>query len=147
MISARLVSRGAIWAAALTVVIIFGCCMTAGAVMPGYGVTVKERPAKESIDLKVKNIDWRKDLTRVYCTITGIPHTSHRFDAITLTPQGGRPQKAIDIDGIDMKRYFQMEDEGTIDLEIDFPPMKQERRMTLTITGVGGVFSYNIVRK
>lgn len=31
---------------------------------------------------------------------------------------------ANDIDGVDFHRYFQWENEGRIDLEVDFPPIK-----------------------
>lgn len=82
-----------------------------------------------TFSLSVKKIDFRKDLTRVYCTIVGRPNTSARITAITM---GNRA--ATDIDGIDMGRYFQFEEEGLIDLEIDFPPLKPASKLEIKFT-------------
>lgn len=32
----------------------------------------------------VDSVEWRDDLTRVYCRITGHPHTSGRIDAVAM---------------------------------------------------------------
>jgi len=71
----------------------------------------------------VDSVEWRDDLTRVYCRITGHPHTSGRIDAVAMDIPGARGSHvASDIDGVDFRRYFQWEDDGVIVLEIDFPP-------------------------
>ncbi len=74
-----------------------------------------------SLEFRCDSIDFRADLTRVYGKLVGSPHTSNRIDAVQL-----RASKAIadDIDGVDMKRWFQWEDDGIIPVEIDFPAMK-----------------------
>lgn len=77
------------------------------------------------ISLVVDSIDYRGDLTRVYGRIIGRPHTSNRIDSLYLTPAGGAVLEATDIDGVDMRRYFQWEDNGEIGLEIDFPAIKK----------------------
>lgn len=73
--------------------------------------------------LKFNKIDYRTDLTRIYCTLNGQPHTAHRIDCVMLLLPDGHTYKATDIDGIDFRRYFQFEDNGTITLEIDFEQM------------------------
>ncbi len=76
-----------------------------------------------SIKMMVDSIDYRSDLTRVYGTLIGRPHTSNRIDGIVAV-QGETTFDATDLDGVDMKRWFQWEDDGIINIEIDFPVMK-----------------------
>ncbi|MDE6556506.1 MAG: hypothetical protein K2K55_06030 [Duncaniella sp.] len=71
----------------------------------------------------VDSIDFRADLTRVYGKLMGTPHTSGKIDVVELET-GGKKMVADDIDGIDFGRYYQYEDEGVIELEVDFPAMK-----------------------
>lgn len=94
----------------------------------GYGLTVKE-------------IDFRNDLTRVRCTISGRPNTSSRISGVTLD---GHP--ATDIDGIDLGRYFQFEESGLIDLEIDFPAIKPARTTELKFITPSGPLTYTLRR-
>ena len=54
---------------------------------------------------------------------------------------------STDIDGVDMKRYFQWEDENYIEVEIDFPPMKKSRTMTVSVVGPNGNSLWIIVNK
>lgn len=129
--------------AALLTAIALATAAPAGAVVKtGWRVTNASAALKTSAyGLTVKKIDYRKDLTRVYCTISGQPNTSSRITAITF---GGK--KATDIDGVDFDRYFQFEDSGSIDLEIDFPPMKPLGRATLVFVTKSGTFTYTIRR-
>ncbi|MCH5247584.1 MAG: hypothetical protein J1E99_05435 [Muribaculaceae bacterium] len=62
-------------------------------------------------------------VTRVTCGIEGTPHTSDRIDSAVLST-GGRNYEATDIDGVDFQRYFQLEDEGVIQIDLDFPLCK-----------------------
>ena len=62
-------------------------------------------------------------VTRISISIEGIPHTSNRIDAAELR-HAGKTFSAVDIDGIDFERYFQFEDEGIIEIEMDFPKIK-----------------------
>lgn len=64
--------------------------------------------------MQIDSIDYRSDLTRVYGKLIGTPHTSNCITEIS---------GATDIDGVDFKRWYQFEDDGIIDIEIDFPPM------------------------
>ncbi|MDE6716280.1 MAG: hypothetical protein K2J74_07365 [Muribaculaceae bacterium] len=64
--------------------------------------------------MQIDSIDYRSDLTRVYGKLIGIPHTSNCITEIS---------GATDIDGVDLKRWYQFEDEGIINVEIDFPAM------------------------
>lgn len=79
---------------------------------------------KKRCEPVIRSVDFRKDLTRVYATLNGIPHTAFRIDRIVMVTPSGKSYLFTDIDGIDAKRYFQWEDDGKIDIEIDFPAMK-----------------------
>lgn len=78
----------------------------------------KEIPAFKVVMGKVNHKD---DVTRAELSIVGMPHTSCRIDSVAAILPTGKEVKATDIDPIDFQRYFQWEDEGSIDLEIDFP--------------------------
>lgn len=62
----------------------------------------------------------RPGLVRMYCRVCGQPHTSQRIDAVTLVREDDLCSQATDIDGVDFKRWFQWEDSGVINIEIDF---------------------------
>lgn len=106
-------------------------------------VTAARPGASGAMTLKIDSIDFRKDLTRVYCSVYGRPHTSQRIDAVTLTA-GKKAAGATDIDGVEMKKYFQFEDEGVIALEIDFPAMRSGRNGSLTFVTPLGTYTYKI---
>ncbi len=57
-------------------------------------------------------------VSRVSCTLWGVPHTSSRIDSVTAVIKG-RTYKATDIDGVDFGRYFQWEDEKDFPVEVD----------------------------
>ena len=90
------------------------------------------------ITFRVTSIDYRPDLTRVYGTLVGRPHTSERIDELTIMTPGGKVISSTDIDGVDMKRWFQWEDDGAIEVEIDFPAMKQLKSFTIISKGPKG---------
>jgi len=69
------------------------------------------------------SIDYRKNLTRVYGHLTGRPHTSNRIDGAKMMVNGIAVE-SMDIDGVDFRRYFQWEDDGSIYVEIDFPAVQ-----------------------
>lgn len=98
------------------------------------------------ITFVVNSIDYRPDLTRVYGRIVGKPHTSERIDALYLVTPSGKQYQCTDIDGVDFKRWFQWEDEGSIDVELDFPAMKQGKRFTIKSTGPKGE-SHTLIKK
>lgn len=74
--------------------------------------------------LMIDSIDCRKDLVRVYGKLTGTPHTSSRIDRVSLIVEGATLE-STDIDGVDFGRYFQWEDEGVINIELDFPAIRK----------------------
>lgn len=113
---------------------------------PKVVVEAVSHPSDESISLSVSVIDYRKDLTRVHCRLTAIPHTSHRIDSVIIESDGKR-YSASDIDGIDFNRYFQTEDEGIVDLEIDFPPVKRSGKMFLSLFTPRGVCRFKLSGK
>lgn len=111
--------------------------------MAGYVTEPTAAVAVSGLRLTVEKIDFRKDLTRVYCTLTGRPHTSHRVDNVSLSA-GKLVMAATDIDGVEMKRYFQFEDEGTIALEIDFPATHSFKRGSITLVTADGPLTFLI---
>lgn len=122
----------------LAAIISLSCGVHSVALSP---VSVVQSASHEA-SVKNARVGFRKDLTRVYCSFVARPHTAHRIDKVTL---GGI--EAIDIDGVDMGRYFQTEESGRIDLEIDFPPMKPCSPVTLDLTTAAGKISVVIERK
>lgn len=113
------------------------------AAMPVYEATVSDMPDKgESISVDIERIEFRDDITRIYCTFVALPHTAHRIDAVTLSGVA-----ATDMDGADLGRYFQTEDSGRVKLEIDFPPVKFASEAELVIKTVIGETSFHITRR
>ena len=76
------------------------------------------------------SVDFRPDLTRVYGKFNGRPHTSNRVDSMTMDRLLA-PLPCTDLDGVDLKRWFQYEDEGTIPVEIDFGPCTPAEELTV----------------
>ncbi|MCM1518063.1 MAG: hypothetical protein NC117_05420 [Pseudoflavonifractor sp.] len=115
----------------------------------GVSAQIIYQPGRENrtsnVEFAVDNIDYRQDLTRVYGRLLGRPHTSCRVDNITLS-SGEVDYTATDIDGIDFKRWFQWEDDGSIAVEIDFPRMKRRDTFTITISTPRGVRTFHIKR-
>lgn len=104
--------------------------------------------SEKPIGLSVNGIENKSadHIVRLSATLTSMPHTSWRVDSITLNVPGNGAVGASDIDGIDFKRYFQWEDEGEIDLEIDFPADSIGKTGTLIFHSVTGdkSFIYNL---
>lgn len=76
----------------------------------------------ESPKLTMDSIVLTDEYTRLFGKLSGLPHTSCRIDEIELKGCSTESAVSNDIDGIDYRRWFQWEDDGTIPLEIDFPP-------------------------
>jgi len=98
------------------------------------------------ITYKINAIDYRDDLTRIYGHLVGRPHTSERIDELTIITPDGTTFNATDIEGVDMKRWFQWEDEGFIEVEIDFPAMKPLKSFTIKSKGPKGESSANVTK-
>lgn len=99
-----------------------------------------------NITFRVTSVDYRTDLTRVYGQFVGRPHTSERVDELLLILPNGKALRCNDIEGVDLKRWFQWEDNGSIDVELDFPPMREQSRFTLKSTGPKGESRSSIVK-
>ena len=99
--------------------------------------TVRKNGSSELMDLRVDSVDFRDDLTRVYGKLMGRPHTSSRIDRLYITISG-KQFESMDIDGVDMKRWFQWEDDGLIPVEIDFMPMKHTGDFEIVVNGPRG---------
>ncbi len=97
--------------------------------------------------LVVDSIDFRSDLTRIYGKIKGKPHFSDRIDRLTLKgAMSDTPCQSTDIDGIDMKRWYQFEDSGMIPVEIDFPPFSRYKGATaIAVSGPKGASTWTII--
>lgn len=109
--------------------------------------TTSGQPTANRLILTVDSIDFRKDLTRVYGKITGRPNTSDRFDRITLVKPDGVMVESTDIDGVDMERWFQWEEDGRINLEIDFPAMKATDKLIINTFSPKGDGNWTVSRE
>lgn len=102
----------------LTIILTLAVATVAFAVVyRGYKST---NSATTPLTVTVVQVDCRPTLTRVTARLVGRPHTSQRVDSVVLKV-GNRRLTATDVDGIDFKRWFQWEDDGVIEVEIDFP--------------------------
>lgn len=100
-----------------------------------YVVNTKKN--KSDMRVELDSVDFRTDLTRVYGRLIGRPHTAQRIDYVTLrTP--GVVLAAQEIDGVDLERYFQWEDDGVIPVEIDFAPSTRSNTVELEMLTVYG---------
>ncbi len=106
-------------------------------IVKGYSADAKSSAGL--ISFTIESIDFRDDLTRIYGKLVGMPHTSNRIDEIFIVTSSGEPIYSTDIEGVDMKRYFQWEDSGEIEVEIDFPAMKPLRNFSIKSNGPKGV--------
>lgn len=117
--------------------------VSAASVMDSNKYVVKEYIGP--IKLKIKKIDYRSDLVRIYCSVSGAPHTAFRFDDMSIqVDSNSSPKLWLDVDGVDAKRWFQFEDSGVIDLEIDFPAFKPFSTATIIATSPKGVCRWHI---
>lgn len=133
---------------ALAIVALMCTGVSHARVIGGYStsapvVTGAREGSSGVITLKVDSIDFRNDLTRVYARIFGRPNTSQRIDAATLTI-GKRSMAWTDVDGIEMKHYFQFEEDGVIPVEMDFPATGASQRGSVTLVTVYGNYTYNL---
>lgn len=100
------------------------------------------------VSFKVDSVDFRSDLIRVYGKIVGKPHVSFRFDNMILNVQK-RESSWIDIDGIDVKRWFQWENSPYMPVEIDFAPkaVKPGANFTISTYGPKGICIWKFYRR
>ena len=96
-----------------------------------------------SIGFIADSIEYRADVTRLYGKIKGRPHTANRIDTLYGT-FGKIKYSSTDIDGVDMKRYFQWENSGLIPVEIYFPVVRTQTSFVLTLDGPRGESTWNI---
>lgn len=93
--------------------------------------------------VEVKGIDNRNSdgVTRLTVILTSLPNTSSRIDSVSLVTAAGIRMKALDIDGVDFQRYFQWEDEGAVDVEVDFTRQKSLKGSKVVFHTVYGDFT------
>ena len=96
-----------------------------------------------SIEFVADSIEFRPDVTRLYGKLKGRPHTANRIDVMKGT-FGKITYNSTDIDGVDMKRWFQWEDDGLIPVEIDFPVIKDECSFSVELDGPRGESQWSI---
>lgn len=111
------------------------------------GYITSGQPTTNRLILTVDSIDFRKDLTRVYGKITGRPNTSDRIDRIVLVKPDGVMVESTDIDGVDMERWFQWEEDGRINLEIDFPAVKATDKLIINTFSPKGDGNWTVSRE
>ena len=86
----------------------------------GYTCGPADNKPRHYMKVTVEKVDNANSdgVSRVSCSLIGVPHTSSRVDSVTAVI-GGRTIKATDIDGVDFMRYFQWEDEGVVTVDVD----------------------------
>lgn len=109
--------------------------------------TTSGQPTANRLILTVDSIDFRTDLTRVYGKISGRPNTSDRIDRIVLVKPDGVMVESTDIDGVDMERWFQWEEDGRINLEIDFPAVKATDKLIINTFSPKGDGNWTVSRE
>lgn len=98
-----------------------------------------------TFNLSITSVTEKTDdgIIRYGAALTGLPHTAMRIDSITVKDDYGRV-KATDIDGIDFQRWFQWEDDGRIDIEIDIPRTRIAKGAVLVLYTPRGIFEQEI---
>lgn len=104
----------------LAVVFIMACNYKADAQPKGHDVS-------SPVSFEVTALESHPDenLVRVCGELKSRPNTSACIRSIILT-DGKEQLIAIDTDGFDLMRYFQWEESGEIDVEIDFPTFRPQ---------------------
>jgi len=123
--------------------IVFSMLIMALTVIAQSKGTVNNTKPSHFMKVKVDKIDNSNSdcVSRVRCTLTGIPHTSSRIDSVTATV-GGQILKATDIDGVDFGRYFQWEDEGAVHVDVDLNLTRSFTTLdTIRFHTIHGVYS------
>lgn len=106
---------------------------------------VVDNEAKARWNFRVDSVMTRSDVTRVYATLIGEPNRAGRVDSITIMTEKGVTEGAVDIDGVDFRRWFQWEEEGALPLEIDFPAgTRPGSSWTITIISQLGPLKWQI---
>ena len=74
----------------------------------------------------LKSIDSNNGsgVTRIGIDLKSFPSTSSRLDSATLV-NGKKSFRATDVDGVEVNRYFQWEENGVVYIELDFPRQKK----------------------
>lgn len=123
----------------LAIVAVSLCSVAQTNVKCGSADTKPRHYMKVTVD-KIDNSN-SDGVSRVSCTLVGVPHTSSRIDSVTAVVAGKRV-KATDIDGVDFNRYFQWEDEGAIPVDVDIAKsMKFTKNDTIKFHTVHGVYA------
>lgn len=99
--------------------------------------------AVSGIDIGIDSIMYRNDVTRLYGKLVGKPHTSWRIDSMKINGQ-----EILDIDGVDLRRWFQWEDEGEIAVELDCQPSDAAlTKFQINTFGPKGDISWTVTKK
>lgn len=102
-----------------------------------FGKTI--RRVRYAVDptkiLVIDSVDYRKDLTRVYGKLMGRKYAPIKIISIS---------RATDIDGLDFNRWSQLEDNGRLPIEIDFPPLSYKKGFNFVIHTASGNFTCKI---
>lgn len=103
--------------------------------------TLKKETHPVTVDVTGINNHNSDGVTRVLVRLTSMPNTSSRVDSVSLITTDGKRFLATDIDGVDFKRYFQWEENGQINVEVDFPHQKKNRCAKIVFHTVYGDFA------
>lgn len=102
--------------------------------------------AKNTTTFQIDSIEIREDLTRIYATCRHLP--GHwmviHSDLCIANPANGQEWVAFDIDGTDFDRKFQVSEQGTANISVDFPSIPQDLRY-LDLYEKSGEFPIRII--
>lgn len=135
----------------LFIFILFCISISAVHAIKPYRIT-KKNYLTSSVNLKyecrvaVDSVVFTDEYTRLYGKLYGKPHTSCKIEDITICVEKTNYQ-ASDVEGFDLKRWFQWEDSGIIPIEIDFSPMKATDNFTLTFSSSRQIMTWSVTNK
>lgn len=117
------------------------CVLACG--VHSQSVSVTQHPAL-TVEYSGAEIKADDNLTRLQLRLLGRAHTAGRIDSVYAFGSDSIGVKAVDIDGVDFGRWFQWEEEGVIDIELDLPGTTYAGGETLTFYGPRGNVSCKI---
>ena len=98
--------------------------------VPGIAKIIRKPSfeARNTTTFNIDSIEIRDDLTRIYATCNHIPGQWMiiHSDLYIISPTDKQEWKAIEIDGTDFNRKFQVSEQGKANISIDFPALSKE---------------------
>ena len=102
--------------------------------------------ARNTVTFNIDSIEIQENFTRIYVTCKHIPNhwMVIHSDLYIINPRNNQEWKAIDIDGTDFNRKFQVSEYGRANISIDFPALPQDIE-TIDLCEKAGDFPIRII--